>query len=75
MTGEPSGQFGNDFFEFLRDLEHHNNREWFTANKERYVAWVQDPSLAFIRRVGPELKRLSPHLVADPKPFGGSWTG
>lgn len=25
-------------FKFLKDLKHNNNREWFNANKERYLA-------------------------------------
>lgn len=61
-----------DFFEFLTDLAKHNDRDWFARNKERYVASVQEPSLAFIRAAGPRLKTLSPRLVAEPKAFGGS---
>lgn len=64
--------FDDDFFAFLKDLEKHNDREWFAKNKARYVASVQDPSLRFIRAVGPRLKVLSSHLVAEPKAFGGS---
>ena len=30
------------------------------------------PSLRFIKDAGPQLKKISPQLVADPKPFGGS---
>ena len=72
MSDASSEHFGDDFFRFLKDLEAHNDRAWFTANKERYAASVQGPSLAFIRAVGPGLKKFSPRLVAEPKPFGGS---
>lgn len=64
--------FTKDFFGFLKELEKNNNREWFAANKARYEDVVQGPSLRFIRDVGPRLKAISPYLVADPKPFGGS---
>lgn len=33
---------------------------------------MRDPSLAFVRAVGPKLETLSRHLVADPRPVGGS---
>jgi len=33
---------------------------------------VFEPSLRLIRDAGDELKAVSPYLVADPKPFGGS---
>ena len=59
-------------FAFLRDLKRNNRREWFTANKERYVAELRDPLLAFIAAFAPRLAELSKHLVADPSPSGGS---
>lgn len=33
---------------------------------------MQQPSLRFIKDLGRQLKTISPQLVADPKPFGGS---
>jgi len=59
-------------FTFLRELAANNNRGWFLANKARYEADVRDPALNFIAEVGPRLRKISPHLVADPKPVGGS---
>src|SRR6266849_3548276 len=61
-----------ELFGFLRELRRHNNREWFNANKERYLGEVRDPLLAFIQAIAPRLTRISPHLVADPRPSGGS---
>ncbi len=72
MAGTKSDYFTDDFFVFLKDLEKHNDREWFTTNKERYLASVQEPSLRFIRDIGPKLKAFSLRLVAEPKAFGGS---
>jgi uncharacterized protein (TIGR02453 family) len=59
-------------FDFLRELKANNKKEWFDANKDRYVADVRDPMLAFIAALRPRLIEISPYLVADPKPTGGS---
>jgi len=67
-----NAQFTPDSFRFLRELARNNNREWFSANKARYERVVRDPSLAFVRAVGPGLATLSRHLIADPRPVGGS---
>jgi uncharacterized protein (TIGR02453 family) len=64
--------FGDDTFAFLRELRSHNDREWFKENKERYERSVKEPLLQFIADVGPELKKISTSLVADPRPVGGS---
>ncbi len=40
--------FSPELFAFLRELAAHNDREWFAANKPRYVAEVQEPALAFV---------------------------
>jgi uncharacterized protein (TIGR02453 family) len=59
-------------FGFLRDLEHNNDRDWFAANKARYVAEVRDPMLDFIAGFAPHLKLISTRYVADPRANGGS---
>ena len=59
-------------FDFLRKLTRNNNRDWFLKNKPKYEADVRDPALRFIADLGPQLHRVSPHLVADPRPIGGS---
>jgi uncharacterized protein (TIGR02453 family) len=64
--------FDDGTFAFLRELRRHNEREWFNENKERYERSVKEPLLQFIADVGPELKKISPSLVADPRPVGGS---
>jgi uncharacterized protein (TIGR02453 family) len=61
-----------DLFRFFGELRRHNNREWFNANKDRYLAEVRDPLLGFIAAIAPGLKAISPHLVADPHPSRGS---
>jgi uncharacterized protein (TIGR02453 family) len=74
MTPEVSSEvpFSPATFRFLRELAKNNNREWFQANKDRYTDDVLEPSMSFIRAVGPRLEALSPHLVADARPVGGS---
>lgn len=59
-------------FAFLRDLGKHNERNWFTANKQRYEREVQRPALAFIEEMAPRLREISRHVVADPRKTGGS---
>lgn len=58
--------------EFLRELRKNNDRAWFLANKPRYEADVRDPLLRFIADLGGHLASISRHLVADPRPTGGS---
>jgi uncharacterized protein (TIGR02453 family) len=64
--------FTPDLLRFLSELKKHNERDWFNANKERYERSVRDPFLHFVADLGPKLKSISPHFVADPRPVGGS---
>jgi len=59
-------------FRFLRDLRKNNDRDWFEANRERYERDVREPALHFISDFAKCLRRISPHLIADPRPVGGS---
>lgn len=67
-----SATFQPDLFEFLRQLKRHNNREWFTRNKERYQSVAVEPAMQFISGFAPHLEKLSPHFVADARPTRGS---
>src|SRR5215468_7255521 len=64
--------FAPALFRFLRDLRKNNDRDWFTAHKDVYERDVKEPALAFISAFAPALRRISPHLVADARPVGGS---
>jgi uncharacterized protein (TIGR02453 family) len=64
--------FSPALFAFLRDLAANNDRQWFAANKARYVQQVQEPALAFIEDFQPLLHQISPYLVADARTVGGS---
>ena len=67
-----TASFSPALFAFLRELRVNNDRDWFQRNKARYEKDVRDPALRFIEAVGPGLRKLSTHLVADPRPVGGS---
>ena len=59
-------------FKFLRGLARHNERDWFQAHKAAYEEHVKEASLRLIRDLAAPLARLSPVLVADARPIGGS---
>ena len=64
--------FDRKLFNFLRELSKNNDREWFKARKDRFEEQVRDPLLRFVGDVGPRLAKISPYIVADPRPVGGS---
>ena len=72
MAAGKDGYFSPKFFGFLGELERNNNREWFQANKARFDEEVMAPSVRFVAEAAGKLRAISPHIVADPKPFGGS---
>jgi uncharacterized protein (TIGR02453 family) len=69
---ENHAYFTRDLFRFLEELRDHNEREWFLQNKQRYEQSVRDPFVRFIADLGPPLKKINSHFVADPRPVGGS---
>lgn len=70
MHAAPS--FSPELFAFLRELREHNDRDWFRVNKARYEEAVLEPALQFVADFAPRLARISRHMVADPRPVGGS---
>ena len=64
--------FPKDFFAFFRELKANNNRPWFEDNKQRFRDSVQAPMSEFIAAMAPQLKKISKHFTADPRPNGGS---
>ena len=61
-----------ELFEFLRELEKNNNKEWFSENKQRFREVVQNPMLNFIENMSPWLKLNAPSYLADVRLNGGS---
>lgn len=64
--------FTRGTFDFLRELETHNEKPWWDANKDRYIRVVREPALEFINDFETHLKKISPHFVADSRTVGGS---
>ena len=64
--------FSPSAIQFLVELSHNNDRDWFKAHQARYEADVREPTRAFVRAMAPRLERLSPHLVASDKKVGGA---
>ncbi|NQS91118.1 MAG: DUF2461 domain-containing protein [Chloroflexi bacterium] len=64
--------FNPVLFDFLSELKKNNNREWFQANKSRYEKDVKTPALDFIAAFAARVPEISPHIMAIPKPSGGS---
>ena len=60
------------FFAFLRELDQNNDRDWFAANRARFIADVEGPMLAFINDFAPILRSISPAYVVDRRRIGGS---
>jgi uncharacterized protein (TIGR02453 family) len=67
-----SAYFTPALFKFLKDLKRNNDRDWFKANRPRYLETTRDPALRFIGAFGKPLSKLSEHFEADPRPVGGS---
>src|SRR5580704_14032334 len=60
------------FLDFHKNLKKHNDRTWFQANKELYETKVKEPMLELICELQPGFKKVSKHIVVDPRPTGGS---
>jgi len=72
MTTSEFTGFKPSIFRFLKELAANNNRDWFQKNKSRYEDELLAPCQAFIRSFQPNLKRVSPHFLADDRRVGGS---
>jgi uncharacterized protein (TIGR02453 family) len=65
--------FTDETFDFLFDLDVHNDRAWFRDNRDRYEAHVKEPMYAFVTDLaGPLAREVSPHLQCVPRINGGS---
>lgn len=64
--------FGREFVPFLQQIKRNNRRPWFVKNRERYEEVVRKPGLRFVVDFAFRMKQISPWIVVDPKPNGGS---
>lgn len=59
--------FTDDTTKFLKDLEGHNDKAWFEANRARYDdGWLQ-PAAAFVEALGKRLQKLAPGVQYEAK--------
>jgi uncharacterized protein (TIGR02453 family) len=58
--------FSEEAFDFLEELEHRNNREWFLEHKSVYEAELKAPMLAVIDAVNGRLAGIAPEYVRPP---------
>ena len=65
MSTPEAPSFSPQLFAFLRELKQHNEREWFSANKDRYERECKEPALAFVEDLGYRLPQVAPYLTAD----------
>ena len=72
MPTTTDAHFSPATFKFLRQLARNNSKDWFAAHKAEYEAAVKAPCLAFIADLAAPLAKISPQMVASPKPVGGS---
>lgn len=68
--GQP--YFSPRLFQFLAQLRRNNRRAWFLKHKPEYEKFARQASLRFIADLRLRLREVSPWLVANPKPVGGS---
>jgi uncharacterized protein (TIGR02453 family) len=52
---------------FLTEIIEHNDKEWFEANKERYIQSILNPTKAYVEEMGEHLQILVPTIHATPK--------
>jgi len=62
--------FPKEMLEFLQNLTHNNNREWFNEHKDVYRTKMLEPAQAFVMVMGARLRSLYPTLIADERTNG-----
>jgi uncharacterized protein (TIGR02453 family) len=67
-----SQYFSPRLFQFLEQLRRNNRRSWFLKHRPQFEEFARQPGLRFITDLRLRLRDISPWLVADPKPNGGS---
>jgi uncharacterized protein (TIGR02453 family) len=64
--------FSPELVRFLQQIKRNNRRSWFLKNRERYEEVVLQPGLRFVLDFGLRLRGISPWVVVNHKPHGGS---
>jgi len=63
----PFAGFPPEAIRFLSEIIVHNDKEWFEANKDRYIQSILEPSKALVETMGEHLQILIPSIHATPK--------
>ena len=58
--------FSEQAFDFLEELEHRNNREWFQENKPVYETELKAPMLEVIAAINTRLTEFAPDYLRPP---------
>ena len=58
--------FSPETARFFRDLERHNDKAWFEANRHRYEAHVLEPFKELVEAMAPAMQALDPELETRP---------
>jgi uncharacterized protein (TIGR02453 family) len=64
--------FTPELFQFLKQIKRNNRRPWFLKNREWYEEAVRQPCLRFLTDFAFRLREVSPWMMANAKPHGGS---
>jgi len=64
--------FTPELFQFLKQIKRNNRREWFLKNRERYEEAARQPCQRFLTDFGFQMREISPWIVVNAKPHGGS---
>lgn len=59
--------FTPEYLQFFEELEQNNDRDWFNANKERYLQHLKAPFEAFIADLIERARMVEPNLLITPK--------
>lgn len=59
--------FSPDFNRFFIELAPNNNKEWFDANRQRYVSNIKEPFEAFVADVITQIAKHEPKLNISPR--------
>ena len=52
---------------FLKNLEKHNERDWFQPRKEIFDTKLKEPMLEFVEMINAELLKFAPEHITEPK--------
>jgi len=59
--------FPKQGIDFYAQLANNNNKGWFDRHKSEFEEYIINPARDFVYEMGSLLKKLSPHINADPR--------